>query len=398
VRVAWVTCHRPDPAGGGGAVAEFELIRAGAASHEIAVVSAGFRAGEGSAALTALGVGCFGVDWSPGPAPVGRVGVLRHVTARREPLALRQVQPSIDALRAEVARLHRQQPFDLVSVWTGEMAPVAGCGPPSALLLADCYSRQARRERDEATGWPQRLLWAVETRKTRRWERATYAPAAGIACLSALDGEALRALLGRGVDVLPLPVGAEWFDTPTEPRGDGVVFIGALNYRPNVEGLRWLASEIWPRVCDAVPGARLDVVGREPVPEVHDLVARCGGRLHADEPDVRPWYWRAGVAVAPVKLGSGTRNKVLHAFACGAPLVSTSASVEGLGCTPGRELLVADDPASFAEAVATTLLDPAAAGERASRAAAVARRHAGPAVAGEMLRFWERTVGCGSSS
>jgi glycosyltransferase involved in cell wall biosynthesis len=113
----------------------------------------------------------------------------------------------------------------------------------------------------------------------------------------------------------------------------------------------------------------------------------AGARLFADVPDVRPHYWEAAVSVAPVRLGSGLRNKVIHAMACGAPVVATSTALEGIDATHGTHLLVADDAAGFATAVVDALLDPAGAVQRADRARAIAdgfRSH----VAAQALEDW----------
>ncbi|HEY2429243.1 MAG TPA: glycosyltransferase [Acidimicrobiales bacterium] len=406
MKVIWATRHRPHPAHGGGAVAEYEVIRAAARHHELVVVSGGLDPGGPAPELDALGVEHVGVAWEPLPHPPNRAALLRHVATGREPLVVFQVQPCAAAVSRAVADLEASRPFDVVSVFPGEVAPVAGTTrAPSALLLPDCYTRQARRELAEATAWRHRVRWGFEARTTERWEREVYPRASALACMSVVDGPVLEELTGRELDLIPLPVGDEWLEPASMARDLDVVFVGALDYRPNIEGLRWLAREIWPRVVAASPSTRLHVVGRNPVPEVREAVAACDGSLHADVPDVRPWYWRARASISPVRLGSGTRNKILHAMACGAPLIATSASIEGIGCTDGRDLLVADEPAAFADAILGTLTDGLAAGARAEHARHVVRRHAGDQVTAAVDRFWERAAAeprrpgpCGSSS
>jgi glycosyltransferase involved in cell wall biosynthesis len=113
-------------------------------------------------------------------------------------------------------------------------------------------------------------------------------------------------------------------------------------------------------------------------------VDAAGAELWADVADIRPAYWEASVVAVPIRLGSGVKNKVVHAAACGAPLVSTSFGVDGSGVRPGDEALVADDAADFAAAITATLADPQAAAARATRARRVAQAHhvdaAGPAL------------------
>ncbi len=389
----WVTRHRPDPAGGGGAVAEYELLRAvsARAHHEITVVTGGSPVGLDGAPVGLDGAPVVAVGCDP-PRRRGRLAAVRHLA----PLPVADVAGCTRALAAAAVELEARRPFDVVHIWPGEVAAVAAAvRSPSLLLLPDCYTRQAARERDRAANGRQKVLWAIETAKARRWEARSYRRASALACLSPVDAPALAALTGRPVALVPLPIGDEWFEEPGGERDGTVVFVGALDYRPNVEGLAWLADEIWPRLRAARPGAALWVVGRNPVQSVRDAVARCGGELVADVPDARPWYWGAGVVVSPVRLGSGTRNKVLHAFASRTPLVSTSASVEGIPCTPGDHLLVADTADAFADAVAATLSEPQRAAARAAAARSVAERYRAEAAAAALEEAWAR---CGSSS
>ena len=330
----------------------------------------------------------------PRPVPPSRLQLLSHLVFGTTPLPVWEAEPCATAVADAVADVERRVSVDLVQIWPGEMAVVASAArAPSALLLPDCYTRQARRERSEAETVRHKLLWRTEIGKARRWESLNYPRATALACVSAVDAEELGRLAGRALDVVPLPIGDEWFAAPADERGTDVVFVGALDYRPNVEAVRWLADAIWPLVRVARPAARLHIVGRSPVTGVRDAVERCGAELHADVPDTRPWYWRAGVVVSPIRLGSGIRNKVLHAFACGAPLVATAASLEGIDCAGDVDVLVADDAPGFARAVVDSLARPEAARDRARRALGIARRHRTEHSVAALERFWDRAVG-----
>jgi len=402
VRVIWATRHLPHRGVGGGALAEWELIRAVSRTNEIVVVSGGTPPGSAVAELEALGVRCEGVAWSRRHLPPTRLQLVAHLAGGAAPVAVWEVEPCAAALAGAVADLQRRWAADLVQIWPGEMATVAAVAEaPSALLLADCYTRQARRERAAATALRHRLMWSLEARKAERWERRVYRGASAVACVSPVDAEALTALVDRPIDVVPLPVGEEWFAPADVARGEDVVFVGALDYRPNVDAVEHLAAGIWPKVREALPGVRLHIVGSNPVQAVRDAAARCGAEVHANVADVRAWYWSAAVAISPVRLGSGTRNKILHALACQAPLVATAASVEGIGCVHGEDLLVADDAASFATAVVRSLTDRPAAEARAARGALVASRYRAEHAGVVLERFWAaagRGDRCESSS
>lgn len=140
-----------------------------------------------------------------------------------------------------------------------------------------------------------------------------------------------------------------------------LLFCGTLCYEPNVDGLHWFVQNVWPRVRRLRPDARLLVVGRGPVASVRALDGRDGVAVHADVPDVRPFYERAAGVIAPIRIGGGTRIKILEAGAFGRPVVSTTIGAEGLPVEPGRHCLIEDDAVRFAAASIELLADRAAA-------------------------------------
>ena len=135
--------------------------------------------------------------------------------------------------------------------------------------------------------------------------------------------------------VIENPIADEYFAAPAiARRDDTVVFVGSLAYPPNTDAITWIVQDIWPRVCRQRPDARLVVVGRGDgdsvtVPRMRSLVESVGGTFAVDVPDVRPYYWEASVVVAPLRLGAGLRNKVIHAMACHAPVVATPRRARG---------------------------------------------------------------------
>lgn len=393
MKVLWATCHRPDPNGGGGEAHEFTLIREASRTHQLTVVSSAVAPGEAPAYLTELGVDVIGVAGSPRPVP-NRAGLLGVLATSHMPVTVWRHTPCAAALHIAVAEAERRVRPDLVQVWPSEVASVASVpAAPTALLLTDCFTRQAIRERRMATTRRQQLLWALELHNARRWERSAFSAPSALGCVSATDAAALAELTGRPLDIVPVALGDEWFEPPAVPRSpDEVMFIAALDYRPNVDAALWLARDIWPLVRERVPGAILHVVGRNPVTEVRRAIADCGGELHPDVPDVRLWYWRAAVALSPVRLGSGMRNKILHAMACGAPVVTTTASAEGIGGRDGFELVHADDPREFAAAVEGLLTDRRSAQALADRAGLLARSYTSAAVVAALERLWQRAI------
>jgi glycosyltransferase involved in cell wall biosynthesis len=154
---------------------------------------------------------------------------------------------------------------------------------------------------------------------------------------------------------------------PSEPR---IVLTASLNYLPNVDGVRWFASEVLPRVQAEVPEVVFDVVGRNPTADILGLDGRHGIRVHADVPEVAPFLAASRVAVVPLRMGTGTRLKALEALAAGRPLVGTTIGLAGLDLVDGIHARIADDPTTLASAVAELLQSD----ERATALAHAGRR------------------------
>ncbi len=158
--------------------------------------------------------------------------------------------------------------------------------------------------------------------------------------------------------VAPNGVDLERF-TPLPPRSaPRAVFVGKMDYRPNADGVRWFVRDVLPLVRAAVPEFTLDVVGSSPPRAVRRLARVPGVHVLGRVPDPRPWLRDAAIVVVPLRAGSGTRLKILEAWAAGRPVVSTTVGAEGLDAVHGRHLLLADDAPGFARAVRRLLADP----------------------------------------
>jgi glycosyl transferase family 1/glycosyl transferase family 2 len=152
----------------------------------------------------------------------------------------------------------------------------------------------------------------------------------------------------------------------------------------------WMCTEIWPKIRARRPDAQLCIVGRDGSDELRRIVTGAGGVFHEDVPDIRPYYWEAAAVVACVRMGSGTRNKVLHGMACGAPVVATPSAIEGMEVT-NDHLWIASDAEAIAHAVVEVLNDPAAASARARAGRDVAAGYTARAAGSALENWWERS-------
>ncbi len=206
-----------------------------------------------------------------------------------------------------------------------------------------------------------RGYFRLQARRMARCEARFCRQAAHVVAVSSSDAGELRRRFGvERVSEIPTGVDTEYFAPPDRTRADwDLVFIGAMDWLPNVDGVRWFTSEVLPLIRSRRPGVTVAFAGRNPDPSVLEA-ARRDPLLHVTGtvPDIRPYLWNSLVSIVPLRIGGGTRLKIYEAMAAGVPVVSTSIGAEGLSVTTGSDILLADDPGSFA-ASCLALLDSA---------------------------------------
>ena len=194
--------------------------------------------------------------------------------------------------------------------------------------------------------------------------------------VSERDKEVLKNRLGvrSRVEVLPTGVDTEFF---SPRRGssvieDRLVFLGSLDWLPNIDAIRWFLEDIYPALRETRASVSLDIVGRRPNEQLLRLAdSDAKIRVLADVPDVRPSLEECSVFVVPLRIGGGTRIKIYEAMAMGLPVVSTSLGAQGLDVHPGENIEIADSVHSLVQGILQLLDDPAA----RSRMGAAARQH-----------------------
>jgi sugar transferase (PEP-CTERM/EpsH1 system associated) len=274
------------------------------------------------------------------------------------------------ALARAVREIRDRHRIDVVLCYCTGMAPYALDGPePKVLDLVDVDSEKWK-EYARRSSLPGKAVYALEHRLLRRYERRMVREFDRSILISSEERDALAGFADVGrVAVVSNGVDAEWLArTGPRPRAPRLVFVGALDYFANVDGIRNFAREAFPRVRERVPGATLRVVGRHPGPDVRRLGEIEGVEVVGEVDDMRPEVWSAAVAVVPLRIAPGIQNKVLEAMAAGTPVVASRAALRSLAGRDGEHYLAADSPEELAEAVAGLIADPAAADALAARA------------------------------
>ncbi|MFB3882153.1 MAG: glycosyltransferase family 4 protein [Armatimonadota bacterium] len=225
----------------------------------------------------------------------------------------------------------------------------------------------AHRRRIAATGGVERLQARLEWLRMLRHETALFRQADHVIAVSEHDAGIVRAVAGHS-RVTAVPPGVEreqLAPRPRDPERGRVLYLGHMEHLPNLEGLIHLYRDIWPAVRAAAPGSRLTIAGGGTQEQMGRVAPDALAAMQRDPsleiagfvPDLRALMDRCVALAAPLRLGSGVRNKVIEAMAAGLPVVTTSLGAEGLAVEHERELLIADGATRFAGELVRVLKD-----------------------------------------
>lgn len=231
---------------------------------------------------------------------------------------------------------------------------------------AEIFARHVAVARDPV----RRAIWRQQHRKMERYERETLARFDAVIAVSERDRDYFESGYGlKNAAVIPTGVDLEYFAYREVPRGHEVVFTGSMDWLANQDGIEFFMDDVWPRIVERVPDARMNVVGRAPPPRLVQRAAAKGlaWTFSGFVNDVREHIHRASAYVIPLRVGGGTRIKAYEAMASGCPVVSTAIGVEGLPLEDGTHYMRADTAEDFAARVCDLL-------ERHDRALEISRR------------------------
>lgn len=248
-------------------------------------------------------------------------------------------------------------------VFSSAMAPyLANTTMHKVLDIVDVDSEKWRAYATTAK-WPMSAVYSREAEKLLELERKLAAAfdmsifvsdAEKQVFLSRAPEAAGRvAAMNNGVDTDYFDP-TQIFPSPFAQGGKAIVFTGTMNYRPNIEAVVHFSREILPAIRARIPQSTFWIVGANPAPAVQELTGDAV-RVTGQVGDIRPYLAHADCVVAPLKIARGVQNKVLEAMAMARPVVATPEAREGIEAAPGEEIVVAETPVSFAQAVCTVL-------------------------------------------
>jgi polysaccharide biosynthesis protein PslH len=350
LRVLVVSPYFPFPPRSGAGMRIYQLTRQLAERHEVTFVSYAAEGDDAGVRELSRTVSVRAVYRTEQTVLARRLGQARSLVSR-EPFASwvmrsEEMQAAIDDLCTSID-------FDVIHV---EFSTMSGFRFPDGIPMVldehnieyELYRRLYEGERSLL----RRAFNGLEYLRVRRLEERSWNQAQACVVTSAREEPTVQAAVpSLPTAVVPNGVDLEYFAPWTaETQPHTVVFNGVLNYRPNVDAAIHLVEEIWPLVLGRCPSARLVLVGRAPEREARAL-RRPTVDVVGSVPDIRPYLSSAEVVAVPIRMGGGTRLKVVEALSMAKPMVSTSIGCEGLAVRDREHLLIADDTETFARQI-----------------------------------------------
>lgn len=303
----------------------------------------------------ALGSHCAGVIAVPWDR---HTGLRRSAAALRNGRSLTCAAYDDPAMWSPLRSLSHEVHFDSVIAFSACMAPYAWRFPAGRRVL-DLCDVDSRKWHEYATTirFPISAAYRAEARRLAAFENR---------CIEHFDATLLATSRERDLidpnsqraSLHVIPNGVELPSAPPErPSSIGpiVTFVGAMNYRPNVDGVVWFARRVWPSVRFAVPDAQFTIVGADPARTIRRLARHPGIIVTGEVPSIQPYLRTSRVVIAPMPIVRGIPNKVLEAMAFSRPVVGTPAVADALDAESDKHLLTADSAETFANRVISLL-------------------------------------------
>jgi glycosyltransferase involved in cell wall biosynthesis len=356
MKILFIAPKMPWPATDGARIAIYELIRhLTARGHQAALL--GFGNPEAADEFRARA----GLIWAKAIPHDTSTNYVNAALALLSPMPYTASKYRSGAMTAAVRAAFNEERFDLVQLEGTHMAHylglAQGLGVQVILRLHNVESALAARYARTA-GFPLNAYVRLQARRMRAFETRACRQADLCVAITQEDAERILQIApDASVAVSPAGVDLERYSPqPMSEEPGTIVFVGALDWPPNADAVRWFRAKVWPRIVQEEPTARWIVVGKSPPADIlhwpeEDRNIEVTGFVD----DVRPHLHRASVVVVPLRSGGGMRLKILEAMAAGKTVVSTPMGAEGISARNGEEIILAGADRSYSVEVVRLL-------------------------------------------
>ena len=256
------------------------------------------------------------------------------------------------AMRALLGELVQRERFDAVVCDFLTPAPNLPDMEKAILFQHNVETMIWKRHAKNAATRIERAYLRLQERRIQEYEQEMCRKARRIIAVSDIDAQLMQSMFGvRDIYVTPTGVDTEYFAPPPQTAAVAdLVFLGSMDWLPNIDGMRYFQTSILPLLRRERPDCSVTIVGRNPAREILRLAeADPKITVTGTVPDVRPHLWGARISIVPLRIGGGTRLKIYESMAAGIPVVSTTVGAEGLDVSHPENIRIADTPDAFAE-------------------------------------------------
>lgn len=382
--ILMLTPQLPYPPHQGTSLRNLHMLRALAQSHQVSLLS--FDEGDASPELEPLQSICRVLPPIRVPARSSMDRIRQLATSPLPDVAQRLRNPEFSDSLIRTLTTDSYEAIQVEGLELGPYIELVRQYAPQARIVLDCHNAETELQRramridlPNPSRWPVALYSGLQIGRLARFEKWAIQQADAILAVS-LSDRAQLAKIGRveeaHITIIPNTIDITEYEKRRLPAPDmayDLVFTGKMDYRPNVDGVLWFARHVWPEIRRARPQTTWAIVGQRPHPRLDQLRSEAGITLTGRVPQIQPYLASASVCIMPLRIGSGTRLKLIEAMASSIPIVSTTLGAEGFDVAGGKELLLADTRQQWIDAVLQLLTDDgqrARLGEAASQFAA----------------------------
>lgn len=401
MKILWVKPGKLLPLDTGGKLRTYNILRKLAAAHELTYLS--YYGGQRDESyereiLTHL-PGTFSIyTAAPDTTAAERyLDYLRRLMWRAPYAVSKFTAPQVQQVLSEWIRARR---FDVAvcDFLSSTLNFPENLATPTALFQHNVETVLWKRKAEMEVKTFDRLVSKIEYAKMRRFEPQQTRRFHHVIAVSEADRQAMSSMVDPShISVVPTGVDLSKYryDPAARPEGPIVIFTGSMDWEPNIDGVEFFCKEVWPLVLAKIPQAHFRIVGRDPHPRVKKLASESV-EVTGTVPSIVDHLREAVVFVVPLRIGGGTRIKIYEGMAMGKATVSTTIGAEGLDVEHGRDILLEDTPASFADAIVTLLQDENVRQRYEAAAAATARKYDWSVIAQYFVAVLQRTIDAAS--
>ncbi len=359
MRILFLSPTLPFPLTDGGRIRVFNLLKQIALKNDVTLLALETQSTDKNsiAHVEQLGVKVHLVEYASTLPPFS-VKTFFSALFKRQPITVARYD--VPVYRRKFKELLTTETFDIVHYEMFHTAQFhTETDLPGVLSLQNVDSAIWQRLQGETRNLFYKCAYWSQTRAFQRYERVLSPKFDVVTCTSEVDAAVFERYCAEDtVNVIPNGVDVTHF-SPDHASEDAahLIYIGSMDWYPNEDAARFFAEEILPQIQKDIPDAKFTIVGGNPSERVQRLTDMEGVVVTGRVPEIKPYFSEATVFVVPLRIGSGTRLKILEALAMGKAVVSTTVGAEGLALRDGEEILIADEPDTFADAVTRLLTD-----------------------------------------